>query len=61
MIIEGMDFSVRIYNCLKRAGINTKEELENKDLDFLKSVRNLSDRNIKELLDRKDINFKNIK
>ena len=39
MTIEELDLSVRSYNCLKRAGINTVEELANKSEDDMMKVR----------------------
>ena len=41
MTIEELDLSVRSYNCLKRAGINTVEELANKSEEDMMKVRNL--------------------
>ena len=41
MTIEEMDLSVRSYNCLKRAGINTVEELIRKTDEEMMKVRNL--------------------
>lgn len=41
MSIEELDLSVRSYNCLKRAGINTVEDLANKTEDEMMKVRNL--------------------
>lgn len=41
MTIDGLDLSVRSYNCLKRAGINTLKELTEKTEAELKMVRNL--------------------
>lgn len=41
MTIEELDLSVRSYNCLKRAGINTVEELTEKTEDDMMKVRNL--------------------
>jgi len=56
--IEDLNFTVRIYNCLKRAGIDTKEQLENLTKKDLLKVRNLGKGNIKEIMKRKDINLK---
>lgn len=50
--IERLNLSVREYNCLKRAGINTSDELYQHDAETLKKVRNLSDRNIKDLIEK---------
>ena len=41
MTIEELDLSVRSYNCLKRAGINTVQELTNKTEEDMMKVRNL--------------------
>ena len=41
MNIEDLDLSVRSYNCLKRAGINTVEELVQRDEEEMMKVRNL--------------------
>ena len=41
MTVEELDLSVRSYNCLKRAGINTVEELAKKSKDDMMKVRNL--------------------
>jgi len=49
MPIEDMDFTVRSYNCLKRAGINTVEELANKRLDDMLKVRNLGKKSLDEV------------
>src|SRR5699024_10417453 len=41
MTIEELDLSVRSYNCLKRAGINTVQKLSNKSEEDMMKVRNL--------------------
>ena len=41
MTIEEMDLSVRSFNCLKRAGISTVQDLINKTEDDMMKVRNL--------------------
>ena len=41
MTIEDLDLSVRSFNCLKRAGINTVEDLINKSEEDMMKVRNL--------------------
>ena len=41
MSIDELELSVRSYNCLKRAGINTVEELTNKSQEDMMKVRNL--------------------
>jgi DNA-directed RNA polymerase subunit alpha len=50
MSIEEMDLSVRSYNCLKRAGINTVEDLANKTEDDMMKVRNLGRKSLEEVL-----------
>ena len=50
MTIEELDLSVRSYNCLKRAGINTVEELSNKSEDDMMKVRNLGRKSLEEVL-----------
>ena len=50
MTIEEMDLSVRSYNCLKRAGINTIEDLTNKTEDEMMKVRNLGRKSLDEVL-----------
>jgi len=49
MNIEDLDLSVRSYNCLKRAGINTVEELVQKDEDEMMKVRNLGRKSLEEV------------
>ena len=48
--IEELDLSVRSYNCLKRAGINTVEDLANKTEDDMMKVRNLGRKSLDEVL-----------
>ena len=50
MSIDELDLSVRSYNCLKRAGINTVEELTNKTSDDMMKVRNLGRKSLEEVL-----------
>jgi len=47
-----MDLSVRSYNCLKRAGINTVEDLANKTEDEMMKVRNLGRKSLEEVLNK---------
>ena len=56
--IEDLDFSVRTYNCLKRANIKTLKDLVNKkQSDFMK-IRNLGKKSLKEVLDKiKEMNL----
>ena len=49
MTIEELDLSVRSYNCLKRAGINTVQELTNKTEADMMKVRNLSRKSLEEV------------
>ena len=50
MNIDELELSVRSYNCLKRAGINTVEELCNKTADDMMKVRNLGCKSLEEVL-----------
>ncbi len=50
--IEDLDFSVRAYNCLKRAGIHTLQDLVNKSESDMMKIRNLGKKSLKEVLDR---------
>ncbi len=52
MMLEDLDLSVRSYNCLKRASIQTVEELVNKTEDELMKVRNLGKKSFKEVKDK---------
>lgn len=49
MTIEELDLSVRSYNCLKRAGINTVQELANKMEEDMMKVRNLGRKSLEEV------------
>ena len=49
MTIEELDLSVRSYNCLKRAGINTVQELTNKTEGEMMKVRNLGRKSLEEV------------
>jgi len=49
MTIEELDLSVRSYNCLKRAGINTVSELANKTEEDMMKVRNLGRKSLEEV------------
>ncbi|SCZ08992.1 DNA-directed RNA polymerase subunit alpha [Alkaliphilus peptidifermentans] len=49
MTIEELDLSVRSYNCLKRAGINTVEELTLKSEEDMMKVRNLGKKSLEEV------------
>ncbi|MGI6189212.1 MAG: DNA-directed RNA polymerase subunit alpha [Caldicoprobacteraceae bacterium] len=49
MTIEELDLSVRSYNCLKRAGINTVEELTQRTAEDMMKVRNLGKKSLEEV------------
>ncbi|ADL53374.1 DNA-directed RNA polymerase subunit alpha [Clostridium cellulovorans] len=49
MTIEELDLSVRSYNCLKRAGINTVQELTERSMDDMMKVRNLGKKSLEEV------------
>jgi DNA-directed RNA polymerase subunit alpha len=49
MTIEDLELSVRSYNCLKRAGIQTVEELTQKTEEDMIKVRNLGKKSLKEV------------
>ena len=52
MTIEELDLSVRSYNCLKRAGISTVNELCNKTEEELVKFRNLGKKSLKEVKEK---------
>ena len=52
MTIEELDLSVRSFNCLKRAGINTVEDLINKTDDDMMKVRNLGRKSLEEVINK---------
>lgn len=52
MTIEELDLSVRSYNCLKRAGINTLEELTRKTEEDIMKVRNLGKKSLQEIKEK---------
>lgn len=49
MTIEELDLSVRSYNCLKRANINTVQELTHKSMEDMMKVRNLGKKSLEEV------------
>ena len=49
MTIEELDLSVRAYNCLKRAGINTVAELVQRNQEDMMKVRNLGKKSLEEV------------
>lgn len=52
MSIDELELSVRSFNCLKRAGINTVEELTSKTPDDMMKVRNLGRKSLEEVLEK---------
>ena len=50
MTIEELDLSVRSFNCLKRAGINTVGDLINKSEEDMMKVRNLGRKSLEEVV-----------
>ncbi len=54
MTIEELDLSVRSYNCLKRAGINTVEELVQRNEEDMMKVRNLGKKSLEEVINKLD-------
>ncbi len=52
MTIEELDLSVRSFNCLKRANINTVEDLINKTQDEMMKVRNLGRKSLEEVINK---------
>ena len=51
-VIEDMDFSVRTYNCLKRAQINTVGDLVARSMDEMIKVRNLGKKSLEEIIEK---------
>ncbi len=54
MTIEELDLSVRSFNCLKRASINTVEDLINKTQEDMMKVRNLGHKSLEEVVNKLD-------
>ena len=52
MTIEELDMSVRSFNCLKRAGIDTVEDLTNKTEEEMIRVRNLGKKSLEEVIQK---------
>ncbi|NMB45319.1 MAG: DNA-directed RNA polymerase subunit alpha [Firmicutes bacterium] len=52
MAIEELDLSVRSYNCLKRAGVNTVEELTRKTEEDMMKIRNLGKKSLQEVKEK---------
>ena len=58
MTIEELDLSVRSFNCLKRAGINTVEDLISKSEEDMMKVRNLGRKSLEEVIAKlESLNF----
>lgn len=63
MTIEELDLSVRSYNCLKRAGIQSVQELAQKSEEEMIKVRNLGKKSLKEVKDKLNelgLSFRNV-
>ncbi len=52
LTIEELDLSVRSFNCLKRANINTVEDLISKTEDEMMKVRNLGRKSLEEVINK---------
>ncbi|MCI8442278.1 MAG: DNA-directed RNA polymerase subunit alpha [Provencibacterium sp.] len=52
MTIEELDLSVRAFNCLKRAGVNTVNDLINKSPEEMMKVRNLGKKSLEEVMSK---------
>ena len=52
--IEELDLSVRSYNCLKRAGINTVQDLTTRSETDMMKVRNLGRKSLEEVIAKLD-------
>ena len=58
MSIDELEFSVRAYNCLKRANINTLQDLTQKSETEMMKIRNLGKKSLKEVIDKvKELGF----
>lgn len=58
MSIDELEFSVRSYNCLKRANINTLQDLTEKSENEMMKIRNLGKKSLKEVIDKvKEMGF----
>ncbi len=58
MSIDELEFSVRAYNCLKRANINTLQDLTQKSESEMMKIRNLGKKSLKEVIDKvKEMGF----
>ena len=57
--IDSLDFSVRAYNCLKRANVSTVGDLTNKTENEMTKIRNLGKKSLREVIDKvKDLGLK---
>ncbi|MDR2932519.1 MAG: DNA-directed RNA polymerase subunit alpha, partial [Oscillospiraceae bacterium] len=52
MTIEELDLSVRAFNCLKRAGVNTVQDLVYKSAEEMMKVRNLGKKSLEEVIEK---------
>ena len=52
MSIDDLDLSVRSYNCLKRAGVNTVSDLVSKTEEEMMKVRNLGRKSLEEVVQK---------
>jgi DNA-directed RNA polymerase subunit alpha len=50
--IEDMDFSVRTFNCLKKAGLNTVGQVVGCTADDLMAIRNFGERSLQEVISK---------
>ena len=58
MSIDELEFSVRAYNCLNRANINTLQDLTEKSKNEMMKIRNLGKKSLKEVIDKvKEMGF----
>ena len=53
--IEELDFSVRTYNCLRRAGITTIDQLKQMTIVDLKKIKNLGTKSINEIMQKVEL------
>lgn len=52
MKIEELDFTVRSYNCLKKAGVNTISDLTSMTYNELLKIKNLGKKSLNEIIDK---------
>ncbi len=53
--IEELDFSIRTYNCLRRAGITTIDQLKQMTIVDLKKIKNLGTKSINEIMQKVEL------